>query len=77
VPKGARFSVQVAAFDTREEAERFAKRLVSRDVSARVDGTEKPFRVRVGYFGTRAGANAELAKLKKSGQQGFVAEIAK
>lgn len=77
VPKGARFSVQLAAFDTRDEAERFVKRLIARDIEARVDGEEKPFRVRVGYFGTRAGANAELAKLKKGGNAGFIAEIAK
>ena len=77
VPQGARFSVQLAAFDTRDEAERLVKRLIGRGIEARVDGEEKPFRVRVGYFGTRAGANAELAKLKKSGQAGFIAEIAK
>ncbi len=77
VPKGARFSVQVAAFDTDEEAQQLVKRLNARGIDARVDGTGKPFRVRVGYFGTRAGANAELAKLKKDGQSGFIAEIAK
>lgn len=77
VPQGARFSVQLAAFDTPEEAERLMKRLTARGIEARVDGTVKPFRVRVGYFGTRAGANAELAKLKKGGQSGFIAEIAK
>jgi cell division septation protein DedD len=77
VPAGARFSVQLAAFDTSEEAERLVTRLGARGIDARVDGTGKPFRVRVGYFGTRAGANAELAKLKQNGQSGFVAEIAK
>lgn len=77
VPQGARFSVQLAAFDTRDEAERLVKRLITRGIEARVDGDEKPFRVRVGYFGTRAGASAELAKLKKNGQTGFIAEIAK
>lgn len=77
VPKGARFSVQLAAFDTREEADQLVRRLAAGDIAARVDGDEKPFRVRVGYFGTRADANAELAKLKRRGQSGFVAEIAK
>lgn len=77
VPKGARFSVQVAAFDTRAEGDDLVQRLIARGIEARVDGTEKPFRVRVGYFATRASANAELAKLKKSGQTGFIAEIAK
>jgi cell division septation protein DedD len=77
VPKGARFSVQVAAFDTRGEGDELVQRLTARGIEARVDGSEKPFRVRVGYFTTRARANAELAKLKKNGQTGFVAEIAK
>jgi cell division protein FtsN len=69
--------VQLAAFDTREEGERLVKRLASRNIDARVDGDAKPFRVRSGYFATRAEANAALAKLRKSGQSGFIAEIAK
>lgn len=77
VPKGARFSVQVAAFDTRGEGDELVQRLTARGIEARVDGSEKPFRVRVGYFATRTEANAELAKLKKNGQTGFIAEIAK
>lgn len=76
-PANARFSVQLAAFDTREEGERLVKRLASRNIEARVDGDVKPFRVRSGYYATRAEANAALAKLKKSGQAGFIAEIAK
>ena len=76
-PANARFSVQLAAFDTREEGERLVKRLASRSIDARVDGDVKPFRVRSGYYATRAEANAALAKLKKSGQAGFIAEIAK
>lgn len=71
------FSVQLAAYDTRDEAERSARRLVSRGIEARVDGDVKPFRVRAGYYATRAQANAALATLKKQGLAGFVAEIAK
>jgi cell division septation protein DedD len=77
VPKGARFSVQLAAFDTAEEAERLVKRLRTRGIEARIDGTAKPFRVRVGYFDTRAAAKAEQAKLKQRGQSGYIAEITK
>jgi cell division protein FtsN len=77
VPKGARYSVQLAAFETAEDAARLVKRLMAKGVEARVDGSEKPFRIRVGYFATRAGANAELAALKQKGHAGFVAEIAK
>lgn len=76
-PANARYSVQLAAFDTREEGERLVKRLASRDIEARVDGDSKPFRVRSGYFATRGEANTALAKLKKNGQTGFIAEIAK
>lgn len=71
----ARYSVQLAAFDTRAEAEASVKRLVARDIAARVDGDAKPFRVRVGRYKTRAEAVAALAKLKKQGQSGFIAEL--
>ena len=74
-PADARFSVQLAAFDTQREADAAVTRLSKAGVKARVDGTEKPFRVRTGYFVTRAQANAELARLKKSGQNGFIAEL--
>ncbi len=77
VPTGARFSVQLAAFDTADEAERLVKRLKTRGIKARIDASATLFRVRVGYFGTRAGANAELARLKRRGQSGFIAEITK
>jgi cell division septation protein DedD len=71
----ARYSVQLAAFDTRAEAEASVKRLVARDIAARVDGDAKPFRVRVGRYKTRAEAVAALATLKKQGQSGFIAEL--
>jgi cell division protein FtsN len=74
-PADARFSVQLAAFDTRREAEAAVARLAKVGVDARVDGTDKPFRVRHGYFATRAAANAQLAALKKRGHAGFIAEL--
>jgi cell division septation protein DedD len=72
---GARYSVQLAAYDTRSEAEASVKRLKGRGIEARIDGESKPFRVRVGRYKTRADATAALAKLKKAGQTGFVAEL--
>lgn len=72
---GARYSVQLAAYDTRDEAESSVKRLKSRGIDARIDGDAKPFRVRTGRYQTRAEAAAALAKLKKQGQEGFVAEL--
>ena len=44
---------------------------------ARIDGDRKPYRVRVGTFDTRAEAAEMLARLKKQGQKGFVAELGK
>ena len=73
----ARFTVQLAAYDTRAQAAATVKRLVSRGLAARIDGEKKPFRVRVGHYPTRAEATAALTKLKKQGQKGFVAELGK
>lgn len=74
---GTAFSVQLAAFNTRAEAQSLVARLKKKGVDARVDGTVKPFRVRTGRYGSRAEADAALAKLKKQGHSGFIAEISK
>jgi cell division septation protein DedD len=52
------FSVQVAAYDTRAEAEALAKRLSDRGYTARIVGTERPYRVRIGRYATRERASA-------------------
>jgi hypothetical protein len=72
---GVRFSVQLAAYDTRAQASALVARLAKRGIKARVDGDRKPFRVRVGRFDSRADAAAMLARLKKQGQNGFIAEL--
>jgi cell division protein FtsN len=69
------FTVQLAAFNTRREANAFVARLAKRGVKARIDGDKKPFRVRVGRYDTREEATAMLAKLKRQGQTGFLAEL--
>ncbi|MCA0375806.1 MAG: SPOR domain-containing protein [Gemmatimonadetes bacterium] len=69
------FTVQLAAYETRRDAEASVRRLKARGVDARVDGEARPFRVRVGRYDTRAAANAALNRLKKAGHKGFVAEI--
>jgi len=69
-----RYSVQLAAYDTRAEANDALQRFSARDIDARIDGEQKPFRVRVGYYATRAEATNALNKLKKLGLDGFVAE---
>ena len=58
-PAGAReFSVQVAAYDTRAEAEAHAKRLSGRGFMVRVVGPSRPYRVRIGRYATRERADA-------------------
>ncbi|MEX2179816.1 MAG: SPOR domain-containing protein [Gemmatimonadaceae bacterium] len=66
------FSVQVAAYDSPEAAKRMAEGLVARGLDARVDGTVRPFRVRIGRFATRADAAKLALALKAQGQNGFV-----
>jgi cell division septation protein DedD len=74
-----RFTVQVAAYDSRPGAEALAARLQKRGVDAYVVSggatpDTPPFRVRVGRWATRGEAAAALADLKKRGLAGFVAE---
>lgn len=73
-PTPIAFSVQVAAYDTRAEADALVQRLARRNVVARVSGTAKPFRVRTGNYATRAAANAALADLRTRGIHGFIVD---
>ncbi len=75
--RGPRYSVQIAAYDTRAKGVAIVKRLTTRGIKARVDGDRKPFRVRVGLYATRAEATAALVKMKRQGQSGFVTESGK
>jgi cell division protein FtsN len=69
-----RYTVQVAAYDTRADAAALVKKLAARGIKARVSGTSKPFRVRLALHTTRKDANAELSAMRKRGIEGFVAE---
>lgn len=69
------FSVQVAAYDSREAATRLAELLVSRGIDARVDGTQRPYRVRVGRYATRAEAARMQQALRGQGHNGFVTPV--
>jgi cell division septation protein DedD len=65
-PSGAMdWSVQIAAWPTMEEAERFAAAIRARGYDARVDGTSAPFRVRFGRYPTREAANAAMTAYKQ------------
>lgn len=69
------YSVQVGAYEVKSAAEAAASRLRQRGLDARVDGDQKPFRVRVGHYTTSAAAASELARIQKLGIKGFVTKI--
>jgi cell division septation protein DedD len=68
------YSVQLAAYDRRSDADAMLKRLATMNIAARVEGSAAPYRVRTGRYATRAAAAEALAQLKKRGLNGFVAE---
>jgi len=70
-----RYTLQVAAYGSRADAERLAKRLETRGLDARVVGATKVFRVRVGRYETRAAAAAAARDLKTKKIDAFVTEI--
>jgi hypothetical protein len=71
---GAGFSVQVAAYNTRQDATSLAARLKQRGFDVRVVGDKAPYRVRIGRYATRADANAALARVRASRLTGMVVE---
>lgn len=76
--KSGKWTVQIAAYQTKADANALVKRLSAKNVDAHIAGTKKPFRVQVGRYATRAEAAEALANLKKNGQKtGFVAEVGK
>ena len=49
-----------------------AVKLKNKGYEARVSGTAKPFRVRIGHYATEAQANAVMRSLKAKQIDGFV-----
>ncbi|MEP7001353.1 MAG: SPOR domain-containing protein [bacterium] len=72
VKSGGVYTIQLAAFNTRVEADRLVKKLGASRVKARVSGVTKPFRVRLDFYPTRQLALDEVASLKQRGIIGFV-----
>jgi len=72
-----RYTVQLAAFNTRGEAQSLVDALRDRKIEARVVGSAKPYRVRVGRFATRAEANEMLRTLTAKKMNGYVTEAEK
>lgn len=73
--KSGRYTLQVAAFTKRSEADALAKRLKARGIDVRVVGASKPFRVRVGRYATRAAAAAAAKQLKAKKISAVVTDI--
>ncbi|MFN2635474.1 MAG: SPOR domain-containing protein [Gemmatimonadaceae bacterium] len=72
---GNRYSVQVAAYNHRGEADKLASNLRSRGYEARVDGDVAPFRVRIGRYATVGQAEEALKKIKAKRMDGFVLRV--
>lgn len=70
-----RFTLQIAAYQTKAEATRLVTRLAARGVTARVVGSTKLYRVRVGRYTTRAAALAAQSQLKAKKLNALVTEI--
>jgi len=70
----AQYTVQVAAYATRDQADALRKSLAARGVTARIVGATKPYRVRVGRFGSRTEAEAVAKSLKAKDITVYVTE---
>jgi cell division protein FtsN len=68
------WTIQLAAYNTRPDAEALVRKLAARGVKARISGDAKPFRVRLDYYDTRQDAAARVAELKQRGIIGFVTD---
>jgi cell division septation protein DedD len=69
---GSKYSVQIAAYNRKQDAEKLATALLKRGYQARVDGNVVPFRVRIGLYSTSTEAEGALKKIKAKHMDGFV-----
>jgi cell division septation protein DedD len=68
------WSVQVAAFQRKRDADALASRLRARGFQVRVVGNRAPFRVRVGRYPSRADAVAAQGRMARGKVKGIVVE---
>ena len=68
------WSVQVAAYNLKSQADAMVARLKRSGYEARVDGTVAPFRVRIGKYATQSQASAVQRSLKAKQLTGFVVQ---
>lgn len=69
-----KFTVQIAAYYDKPQAEVLATKMRGRGYPVHVDGEKAPFRVRIGYYDTHAQAATALENLKAKKITGFVAQ---
>ena len=72
--KGRAYSVQVAAYNVKSQADAMVARLKKNGYEARVDGKAAPFRVRIGRYATQSQAAAVQRSLKTKQITGFVVQ---
>jgi hypothetical protein len=70
-----RYTLQIAAYKTKAEADALAKRLKARKIDARVVPSGKLYRVRVGRYATRGAAQAAERELKAKKIESLLTEI--
>ena len=70
-----KYTLQIAAYSARSDADKLVKKLKGRGIEARVVGKKKPFRVRIGRYETRAAASAAAKALKTKKIDAFVTDI--
>jgi len=70
----AEYSVQVAAYTRKRDADAAMSRLKTRGFQVRVVGTRAPYRVRVGRYATREDAVAAQGRMRRAGVTGTVVE---
>jgi cell division protein FtsN len=73
VPPSSGYSVQVAAYGRKSDADKLVSILTKRGYQARVDGSVAPFRVRIGRYATNREAEAALVKIRPNYKDAFVA----
>jgi len=66
------YSVQIAAYNVKSQAEAMVTKLKKKGYEARVSGTSAPFRVKIGHYATESQASAVMRSLKAKQINGFV-----
>jgi cell division protein FtsN len=72
--EGPGYTIQIAAYNVKSQAQAMVARLKQRGYEARVSGSSAPFRVRIGHYTSRAQASAVLRSLQAKKIDGIVVQ---